>query len=260
METKKFSTVEALRFGFYTVLENILFFLMLWGLYFSFLIVSIVIITTICFFPFLNTIVAFLREQDTSIMNTFIPKDYWQLDINNSIALLTGTILWGIITTALYRFLSLGVVRICLDFYDYKTSNLKQLFSGLPLLSRGYVAGIFYAVTIHIGVIFSLIPFVGVFIYILSIMFLTAKYGFYEIALVDKNLSSLQSLKESSRLTYGSIGAVFGLLCIMYFLNIIAALFLGLGLLVTLPAFLLAKTYVYRKLNLTPVEIHKLTT
>lgn len=30
METKKFSIVQALQFGFYTVIENILFFLALW--------------------------------------------------------------------------------------------------------------------------------------------------------------------------------------------------------------------------------------
>ena len=154
MELKKFSIVEALRFGFYTVLENILFFLVLWITYLSALLTGIFFITLICYFPFFNTIIAFLQENDSTLMNNLrVPKYYWQFDIHNSMALAVGTVVWGIACAAWYRFMSLGIARICLDFYDYKTSNIKYLFSQASLLPKGFLAGILYFFIIHLGIL-----------------------------------------------------------------------------------------------------------
>lgn len=248
MEQKKFSIVDALRFGFYTVIENILFFLSLWLLFIGVFGLGLLLATIISYFPFLNTIFAFLKETDSTIMNNLaIPNNYLQLDIRNSGALLFGTIFFVFILHLLYRFLSLGVVRISLDFYDYKTSSLKQLFSGFPLLYKGFIAGILYN---------ALVSF-GMFLFIIPGVIWAIKYGFYEQILVDKNTGILDSFRESALITDGAKWSIFGLLFIFFCINLIAMLFFGIGLLFTYPALLLAQTFVYRKLNALPMIVKK---
>lgn len=257
MEFKKFSIVESLRFGFYTVLENILFFLGLWLIYLSWVVFGVLLITLICYFPFFNTIIAFLQENDSTLMNNLrVPKNYWQFDIHNSMALLVGTIVWGIACSIWYRFLSLGFARICLDFYDYKTSSIKHLLSGFTLLPQGFIMGLLYAILIHLGAFFIGIPIAGIFLYFWLMIYFTAKYGFYDLILVDKK-TGMAALKESSRLTKGSIGPIIGLLFILLCINCIAFLFFGIGLLITIPATLLAKTFVYRKLTMQTLTPQK---
>jgi len=256
MEFKKFSIVEALRFGFYTVLENILFFLGLWALYALWMVFGILLITLICYFPFFNTIIAFLQENDSTLMNNLsVPKHYWQLEIHNSVALIVGTIIWSIACALWYRLLSLGITRICLDFYDYKTSSIKKLFSEISLLPKGYCAGLLYTLIIHLGVLLVGVPLVGIFFYIGIMLFFIAKYGFYELILVDTKCRMIDSLKKSSSLSAGSRGHIIGLLFILLCINSIAFVFFGVGLLITIPATLLAKAFVYRKLTLQTLNI-----
>lgn len=250
IEEKKFSIVEALRFGFYTVIENILFFLGLWIIYISWAVFGVVLISLISFFPFFNTIIAFLQESDSAIMNHFtVPKSYWQLESHDSMALFVGTIVWALASALWYRYLSLGITRICLDFYDYKTSSIKKLFSGYTILGSGFIAGLIYAIISHLGVLFAWTPFIGTIIYFVLMIIMIAKFGFYEFILVDKRCKALTSLKESSQLTKGSISQIIGLILILICINGIAFIFFGIGLLITVPATFLAKTFVYRKLT-----------
>lgn len=244
MEEKKFSTVEALKFGFYTVIENILYFLSLWATSIAAIIGGLILVTIISYFPFLNTIIAFLREHNSSIMNSLaLPKDYFQLDIRNSGALLYGTIFFGLLMQLLYRFLSLGFVRICLDFYDYQTSTIKQLFSGSSLLFKGFIAGLLFNILVSLGTCFFIIP---------GIIF-ALKFGLWEQVLVDQNTGILESFKISNTITQGSRWHIFGLIFIFILFNLLSMLFLGLGFLITYPACILAQTYVYRKLNASSI-------
>jgi uncharacterized membrane protein len=244
METKKFSIVQALQFGFYTVIENILFFLALWLICLGVFLVGLIIATIVSYFPFLNTIIAFLRENDSTAMyNLTVPQNYLQLDIRSSSALGIGTLIFCFILELLYRFLSLGFTRIGLDFYDYQTSSIRQLFSGLPLLFTGFILGIIYKIIVSFGMILLIVP---------GIIFMI-KYGFYELILVDKKTGILDSLRQSAELTNGAKWQVFGLLFVFSIIKLLSMLFMGLGLLITYPAFILAQTYVYRKLNALPI-------
>lgn len=251
VEEKKFSIVEALRFGFYTVLENILFFLGLWAIYLSWGVFGEILISLISFFPFFNTIIAFFQENHSTIMNHFsVPKNYWQLESHDSMALFVGTIIWALTTTLWYQFLSLGITRICLDFYDYKTSSIKKLFSGYKILGSRFIAGIIYIIMIVItAIIFLWIPYIGSFISFGFIIIMVAKFGFYEFVLVDKQCRIFKSLKESSRLTKGSLSQVIGLILILICINVIAIILYLVGLSITIPATFLARTFVYRKLT-----------
>ncbi len=244
MQVKKFSIVEALRFGFYTVIENILFFFALWLACIGVVILGVILATGISYFPFLNTIITFLREHNFTAMNhLLVPQNYFQLDIRNSGALLYGTIVFAFALKLIYRFLSLGVARINLDFYDYNTSTLHQLFSGFHLLGKGFIAGMLYNLLVGLGLCFFIIP---------GIIF-AIKFGFYEQILVDKNTGIIDSLRQSSQITQGSKWSIFGLMCVFFLINLTAMIFLGLGVLITYPALLLAHTYVYRKLMMLPI-------
>lgn len=257
MKLKKFSIVDALRFGFYTVLENILFFLILWVIYLSWLTFGALLITLFCYFPFFNTIIAFLQENDSTLMNNLrVPKNYCQFDIHNSMALMVGTIMWAIGCSLWYRFLSLGITRICLDFYDYKTSSIKHLFSEFSILPQGYFAGLLYIFIIHVSILLAGIPLIGIFLYLGIMLFFIAKFGFYELMLVDKHCGARDSLQRSSQLTDGAKGSIIGLLFILFCINAIAFVFFGIGLLITIPVTVLAKTFVYRKLTMPTIDSH----
>ncbi len=248
METKKFSTVESIKFGFYTVIENVLFFLALWLICFGVLFAGLFLATFISYFPFLNTIFAFLRENNSTVMNYLaVPHNYLQLDIRTSSALLFSTLFFGLLLKLLYRYLSLGIIRIALDFYDYQTSSLRQLFSGMPYLFKAFIAGILYNMMVTIGMVFFIIP--GIYFLI--------KYGFYEQLIVDKNVGIFESFRQSAEITQGSKWHIFGLLFIFWCINITACFFCCLGLLVTYPALVLAQIYVYRKLSAVPMVPQK---
>lgn len=231
---KKFSTVEALKFGFYIFVENILFFLALGTLSLIIISTGIFIATTIGYFPYLNTIIDSLREHHSAFMNILaVPQNYFQLDIRESNLVLFGTILFGLLIQLVYRFVALGIVRINLDLYDTRTSTLRHLFSGFPFLLKGFVAGILYALLVIFGLCLFVVP--GIFFII--------KYGYYQRIIVDTNAGIFESFGKSAQITNGSKWSIFGLLFIAVFL------FLHLGFVITYPAILLAQTYVYRTLK-----------
>lgn len=248
MEAKRFSIVEAMRFGFYAVVENILFFLTLWLVCFGVLCAGIILATFIAYFPFMNTIIAFFRENNSTVMNYLaVPRNYLQLDIRSSNALLYSTLFFGFLVKLLYRYISLGTIRIGLDFYDYQTSSLKQIFSGMRYLLKAFIAGTIYNILVTIGMCFFIIP--GIYFLI--------KFGFYEQLIVDKNLGIIDSLRQSAEITQGSKWDIFGLLFIFWCINFAACFFFGLGIIITYPALVLAQLYVYRKLSAVPMVPEK---
>lgn len=234
MNQKNFSTVDALKFSFYTFVENILFFLALGIVSLAIIAAGILLATTIGYFPFLKTIIASLREHHSMLMNIIVvPQDYFQSDIRESNFVLVGTIFFGLLIQLVYRFVALGVIRITLDFYDTRTSKLCQLFSGLPFLFKSFIAGLLYSLLVFFGLCFFFVP--GIFFII--------KYGYYQRIIVDTDAGIFESFRKSAQITQGSKWPIFGLLFIFAFL------FLHMGVVIPYPALLLAQTYVYRALK-----------
>ncbi len=145
----------------------------------------------------------------------------------------------SIISLIVMLFFSLGVRKITLEAYDNKELKFSDLFSQKNLLISVLGASIIYFIFIFIGALALIIP--GIFIF--------CRLLFYEIAIVDKKMGAIESLKDSWRITKGNALKIFILILFLIIINILGALAILIGLLITVPITALSLTYVYRKLS-----------
>lgn len=195
-----FSKSEALRFGWKTMKENFWFFL---GL--------LLIMGLVNFFP--EIVKAVLKEG---------------LFIN----------ILNLISSFLSIILGMGLIKICLKFYDQEKPKFSDLFSQYPLFFKMLFGTIFYILIIIFGLILLIIP--G---YIFAI-----KFFLFEYFIVDKGLGPIEALKKSWRITKGSGWNLFLFILLVSAINLLGALAFVVGLLLTLPTTALAFVFVYRKL------------
>ena len=255
MTHKKFSIVAAVKFAFQTIFRNILFFLSL----------DILIFAILWLFAFLSVISfmyifqpvefkqmcgeaagCFYHLGDLTVLTDYteaLSKKITSI-IPNELGALLFLSVFVLLGSMLFRFLMVGMVRISLDFYDYQKSSLKNVCVSFLITLKAFIACILYNTLVTIGTIFFVIP--GII--------LAIRYGFYQQALVDKNVGILESLKMSARLTKGAKWSIFGLNVIFTLINLCAFLTFGLMYLVSFPALFLARAYVYRKLLSLPVK------
>lgn len=240
MNQKKFSIVASLRFGFYTVVDNIVFFLSLQSIIALILIAAFFIIGGMLYLCFPTEVIALFKsitennaEIGKKIIRALMEKSYFMAPV----------IIFCILSmNILYRYLMLGLVRISFDFYDHHTSQLNRLFGSLTIALKAFVASLLYNLMIVLGTLLFVIP--GIIAAI--------RFSLYQQVLLDQNVSIIDSLKISARLTKGSTLRIFGLNLIFGLINISAYFTFGITYIITIPALCLAQTYIYRKLLASP--------
>lgn len=135
---------------------------------------------------------------------------------------------------------ALGATHIVLSLVDGKTVSISEIFSRSDLFWKYLWASIMYGLAMGIGFILLIIP--GVYILL--------KYGFYGYVIVDRpELSAIDALKESARLTDGIRWQLFSFYLALIGINILGALALGIGLLYTVPVSSMAVVSLYRSLT-----------
>ena len=135
---------------------------------------------------------------------------------------------------------SIGAIRISLRLHDGGSASVRDLFAvDGPLFWRYLWASILYSLIVAVGLVLLIIP--GVI--------LSVRCVFYGYFVVERNARPLEALAQSAAATRGAWGTVslFGLAIVL--LNILGALLLGVGLLVTAPVSALAAAWVYRRLT-----------
>lgn len=147
-------------------------------------------------------------------------------------------ILWGLISLVISILIQLGILKILLDLYDRKPLDLKNLYNQHPLALKFFAASVLYGLMVIVGLIFLVIP--GIYIAI--------TYQFYSFLIVDKRVGIIESLKKSSAIAKSAKMNLFLFGLALIGLNILGLILLGVGLLVTIPASMMASVYVYRKL------------
>ncbi len=261
MNQKKFSIVESLRFGFLTAINNIIFFLSVQGILALILIAGALAILGILYLFWSAEVVMICKGADISCFQkygslqgiiTFF-KSLAATDpetnektiraaLNKSYFMIPGIIVCSLIMSILYRYVTLGMVRICLDFYDHHTSSFNRLFGSFSLALKAFVASLLYNFMIVLGTLLFIIP--GIIAAI--------RFGFYQQVLVDKNVGIIDSLKLSAQITKGSALSVFAVNLIFGLINISAYFTFGITYIITFPALYLAQAYMYRKLLAAP--------
>lgn len=201
MEKKHFKIGEAIRWGFKTFLNQIMFFLLA-GLAFVGVYLVVSIISTL-----FMSLLAQRTSEDSPLM-----------------IFLLGVLF--LVVSLFFVWLVLGMMKIMLDIYDYGKAEFKTLFSQAHLVVPFMGASFLFALAVGIGVAFFVIP--GIYLY--------CRYFFFNYIMVDKNLGVLEAFQESSRLTEGARWQILGLSMVSFFLNILP-IFIFVTMLATVYAY-----------------------
>lgn len=144
----------------------------------------------------------------------------------------------GLVALVVSFILELGLIRMYLDLCDDKEDTLETLFSQYRLVWRYFGALLLYGIMVVLGLILLIVP--GIY--------LALKYQFFAYLIVDKSLGVIEALKKSAEMTRGIKWKLLGFSFAVGGLNLLGALALGVGLLVTAPVSIMAYVSVYRAL------------
>jgi len=154
--------------------------------------------------------------------------------------------LFNLAGTVISLIIGVGATRISLRLHDGGTAAVRDLFAVEgPLLWRYVLASLLYVLIVAVGTVLLVIP---------GIIF-AVRYIFYGYAVVDRGALPMESMAQSAAATKGVWWNVslFGLVLIL--LNILGAMLLVVGLLITTPISAIAAAWVYRRLTGTAPAI-----
>jgi len=202
MSAKRFVVREAIRFGWDTMKANIGFFI---GL----------------------LIVAFLIQVIPRAVGEVIAGRF---PIISVVLYLTATVLEIVV--------SLGLLKVSVNFCDGKKGKLDDLLSSFNLVLQYFAAALVYLLIVTAGMVLFIVP--GVIWCI--------KYSLFPYFIVDAGMGPMEAIKASGKATKDSKLQLFLFGLLLGLMNLGGVLAFGIGLFVTIPVTLLAYAYVYRKL------------
>ncbi len=141
--------------------------------------------------------------------------------------------------TVLTLFFQIGFIKIILKLIDGHKAEITELWAYPQYLLRMIGATIVYTIIVAIGFILLIIP--GIY--------LALRLQFYSYYIVDKNAGAMDSLRMSWKATDKNVINIFLFMLLIIGINILGALALVVGLLITIPVSFIAVTLLYRKLS-----------
>lgn len=198
---EKFSKTEAIKFGWNIAKSNIWFF--------------VKVLLIIFFINFLSNYITEKFKTDSLI----------------SFVIAVISIILGII-------ISIGIVKISLNFCYNQKSELSDLFVHYRFFFKYLLSTILYTLIVLVGTILFVIP--GI---ILGI-----KFQFYPYFIVDKGSGPIEALKRSSQITKGVKWHLFIFNLMLAGVGFLGILAFIIGLFWTIPTTWIAHAFVYRKL------------
>ncbi|MBI5134471.1 MAG: hypothetical protein HZA81_03760 [Candidatus Taylorbacteria bacterium] len=146
---------------------------------------------------------------------------------------------------AVNLFAMLTFVRVGLKIHAGGKPEAKDIFAASwGMFGRYVLATLLFTVSYIAGFAALILP--GVY--------LVVRLGVFAFALVEEDMKPLESIKRSWSLTKGRFWDLLGFSVVLFLLNLLGALALGVGLLITSPVCLLATVYVYQSLKALPVK------
>jgi uncharacterized membrane protein len=146
------------------------------------------------------------------------------------------TVAFAIVTI----YISYGFLKATLQIADMKKPEL-SILKETSLLEFGY----FFLLQIVQG----LIVFIAYLFLIIPGIYLSLRFSMAKLSYADKQLPVFENLSESGRLTKGHKFKIFLLFLVLFLLNILGALVLLVGLLVTIPVSAFTTAHFFRKLQ-----------
>lgn len=149
------------------------------------------------------------------------------------------TPLFFVINAVIQMVVSLGMISFVLKAHDY-IHNLSLMDAWRPERLLNYIIT---------TVLVSLVTLVGFILLIVPGIIAAITLMFTPYLVVDKGMKPIDAMKESYRLSKGHWLDLFLLMIVLIVLNVIGALLLGVGLLVSIPVTMLTIAHTYRTLS-----------
>lgn len=134
--------------------------------------------------------------------------------------------------------IAMGVIKITLKFHDGQKGKIADLFSCFHLFFKYLLGSVVYGLIVLAGLILLIVP--GIIWAI--------KFQFFGYFIVDKKLDPIESLKQSAKITKDAKWTLFLFGLLLGLINFLGALLFLVGLFATVPATMMARVFVYRKL------------
>lgn len=163
---------------------------------------------------------------------------------------------------------TLGMIRIMMRIIDKEEYSFSDLFQPFSILTTYFVSTLLMALGLAgIMVLFFLVIFggslpssmthliLGMLVISIPLIALAIRFYFYSYLIVDRHAGIIESFTESFRITRGQTGYLLLFVLILFGINLLGLLALGIGLFFTIPMSMLALAYVYRTLLQTSEEV-----
>ena len=173
-------------------------------------------------------------EPDRDRIYHALQRYRYRLPFPQSVYPLLSLALW-----VLSMIISLGMVHVSLILSEDQRPRVADLFELAPRVGVYILAMICYFLVVLGGMVLLIIP--G---FIFSI-----KYGQFSYVVADEELGPVASVKRSGELTQGAKWQLLGFGMVLMLINLAGALCLLVGLLVTIPASMIASAHVFRQLQ-----------
>lgn len=130
-------------------------------------------------------------------------------------------------------------VRASLETATGNVPSLEQSLPSLREFTLFFFSTIVYAILIVAGMAIFVVP--GIFFAIV--------FSFFPFIMIDRHYGIFASFKESLRITRGNRLSVLWLMLILAAINVLGFLFVGIGVLATVPYTVLTYAYAYTQLS-----------
>ncbi len=149
------------------------------------------------------------------------------------------SVVGSLINLALGTLIGMGATAFYLAAHDHPdTVDLSALWHPRPFW-KYLGASVLLGLAVGIGLVLLIVP--GI---IFGLMFM-----FSTFLVIDRALGPIEALKESNRITHGHKWRLLGFTVVLLLINLLGAIALLVGLLVTIPVSSLAFTHAYRMLS-----------
>lgn len=133
----------------------------------------------------------------------------------------------------------IGYTKIFLRMADGEDPKFSEIFDSYKMFWTFLGVSILTGLAVLGGFLLLIIP---------GIIWMI-KYSFSSLILIDTNGRPVASMKESGAITKGSKWKLLGFYIVLGLVNILGAIALGVGLLVSIPVSMFATIHVYRELS-----------
>lgn len=147
-------------------------------------------------------------------------------------------LIFMLVSWAIQVIISIGLIRISLKFIDGGKPEFNDLFRFQGFFWRYLGGSLLVGLIIVVGILLLVIP--GI---VWGIMF-----QFWAFLIIDKNLSIMDSVRQSGNLTKTIRWKLLGFGLLLMLVNYLGLIVLLVGLFATIPTTMLAHAWVYRKL------------